>query len=299
MKVAIIGAGGFIGHALAAHMAAMGHEVTAVDLTQGDPAGEGIFWRRADVTRDPVILDDGTAAVFYLAQTPFYRSFPDHAEAIFLVNTMGAINTAKAALARGVDFFCYASTGSIYQASFEPLSENAPKRRDDAYVLSKLMAEEALALFNRDMSVLSVRFFGVFGPGQRRMLPWKLFELVRDGRPVVLNGAVGMPDDKDGLRISFCYVEDTARFLGRLAALALEGTRLPSTLNIAGPEAISIRKYAETLGEIIGKKTIFEFHPNSRSFDLIADISRMSTLLDPEFTPLGEALHNTLRDLIP
>ena len=120
----------------------------------------------------PAAVVAGTDAVYYLAQFPHYRSFPRGAGDLYSVNVAGALRAAEAARDAGARFFCYASTGSVYRPAFGPLREDHPVRRDLPYALSKVAAEEALALFGGPMRCLCTRLFGVFGPGQRdRLVP--------------------------------------------------------------------------------------------------------------------------------
>ena len=68
------------------------------------------------------MTSEGTiiGSVFYLAQSPFYNDPADHEDHLFGVNTTGAVKAAEAARKAAARFFCYASTGNVYQPSFEP-----------------------------------------------------------------------------------------------------------------------------------------------------------------------------------
>ena len=212
---------------------------------------------------------------------------------LFGVNTFGLIKVARASLEKKVKFFCYASTGNVYSPSFLPLKEKHPVRRDNPYALSKVMAEEILDLLDGVVTFLSVRLFGLFGPGQRDMLPSKIKDSVCRQKKIYLEASPTDPKDDGGLRISFMFVEDTAECLVRLAQLAIDGASLPARLNVAGEAPISIRRFAETVGQIVGMKPILEKTEHPRKFDLIADISRLTELVKPTFTPFEEAVSKT------
>jgi nucleoside-diphosphate-sugar epimerase len=213
---------------------------------------------------------------------------------LFGVNTFGLIKAAKASYEKNVKFFCHASTGNVYAPSFQPLKEDHPIRRDNPYVLSKVMAEEILDLLDGAANFLSVRLFGLFGPGQRGMLPSRIEESVRSQKKIYLEQSPNDPKEDGGLRVSFMFVKDTADCLVRLAQLGVEGATLPARLNVAGKEEITIRRFAETVGKILGKKPIFERTDQPRKFDLIADVSRLLELVEPTFTPFEEAITRTL-----
>ncbi len=294
MKIAIIGAAGFVGKVLSRICKESGHDVCGYDVVGKEDSGTPDI-EHLDVLTDKVEFAHGTDWVFYLAQSPFYREFPRRGDHLFGVNVQGAIKAATAAHERDVRFFSYASTGNVYQPSLEPRRESHPLRRDEPYALSKVMAEDALKLFHSPMTVLCARLFGVFGQGQQTMLPVRLREMVKAGQPITLAPAPQEIDNPQGLKISLCYVDDVARCLIRLAELATDGNSLPSALNVAGPEPISIRRFAETAGDLMGIEPIFQTATAPRRFDLIAEIGELQSLISPEFTPFGEAMSRTIQ----
>ncbi len=95
--------------------------------------------------------------------------------------------------------------------------------------------------------------------------------------------------------VSFSYVEDTARCLEQLARLALAGTPLPPELNVAGPEPVSLRRFATAIGEILGIAVRFETAPRARTLNLIADLTLLESLVRPKFTPFAEAMVRSIR----
>jgi nucleoside-diphosphate-sugar epimerase len=297
MRAAIIGAAGFLGTALSECLLDSGWEAFGYDLLASDRLAPGLRFQTFDVLRDELALPRETDAVFYLAQSPRYREFPDAADHLFGVNTYGAIRAAQAACAARVRFFCYTSTGNVYAPSLGPLAESDPVRRDDPYALSKLAAEEALALFGGRMPVLCPRLFGLFGPGQKGMLPVNLLARIRAREEIVLEPAASETGEVEGLCVSFTYVADAARLLERLAQVALAGTRLPGVLNVAGPEPVSIRRFSLELGRAVGIEPKFVRASADRTHNLIADLSRLRALVPAQFTPLAVAIAQTCRGM--
>ena len=297
MKVAIIGAAGFLGSVLTKRFVEDDHQVIAFDVMAPKSQEQGVSYSVLDVLTEELDLPSGIDAVFYLAQSPHYRDFPRQMDHLFGVNTFGLIKAANASLEKKVRFFCYASTGNVYSPSFLPLKEKHPVRRDNPYALSKVMAEEILDLLDGAVTFLSVRLFGLFGPGQRDMLPSRIQESIRSQKKISLETSPTDPKDDGGLRVSFMFVKDAVDCLAQLAQLGVEGAPLPTRLNVAGEEAISIKRFAETVGKILGKKPIFEKTDRPRKFDLIADISHLVELVKPTFTPFEEAVTITLTHL--
>jgi len=290
MKAAILGAAGFLGMELGSRLLEAGWEVFGYDVVVPDRSLPGLRFAAFDVLCDHLALPPGIDAVYYFSQSPHYRDFPDAADHLFGVNTLGAIRAAQAAVAARTGFFCYTSTGNVYAPSFAPMAESHPVRRDDPYALSKLAAEEALALFGGRMPVLAVRLFGLFGPGQKRMLPANLLARLRSGQEIVLEPSPGESGETDGLVVSFTYVADAARLLEQLAQRALAGTPLPAVLNVAGPEPVSIRRFSLELGRATGIAPKFVRASTERRHDLIADLARLNSLVGPQWTPLSEAV---------
>lgn len=289
MKAAIVGAAGFLGTALSRHLLGSGWEVFGYDRLAPDSMPPGLRFRMFDVLRDNLDLPPETDVVYYLAQSPRYREFPEAADDLFGVNTYGAVRAAQAACAARTRFFCYTSTGNVYAPSFAPHAESDPVRRDDPYALSKLAAEETLALFSSRIAVVCTRLFGLFGPGQKRMLPAVLLSRIQSGQEIVMEPAPHEPDQPEGLRVSFTYVADAVRLLEQLARLALAGSPLPPVLNVAGPEAISIRRLSVAIGRVIGIEPKFATASTARTHDWIADVRRLGALLKPQWTPFCEA----------
>ncbi len=287
MNCVIIGAAGFIGRFLGRRLVRGGAAVLGLDAATAVLGDLGFALRRCDVAREAPEIPAGTDAVYYLAQFPNDRSFPQGAGELYAVNVAGALRAADAALAAGARLFCYASTGSVYRPAFTLLREDHPVRRDAPYPLSKVAAEEALALVPGPMRCVCVRLFGVFGPGQRDRLVPAITARLRRNDPVTIEAP-----GHDGLRLSLTFVEDVASCLAALPSAPPEG--LPRILNVAAPVAVSVRELAGAAAEILGVEPRFEAARRPREGDLVADVSRLVALLRPTFTPWRDGLAATL-----
>lgn len=288
MKVLVIGSGGYMARHLMAGLVSRGIE--ALGVSSGD--GSGIDPESGLLPND-FVVSSGTAAVVYMAQSPQYRQVPEQASHVLAVNTLSAVRAATAARAAGVARFIYVSTGTVYAPAFSPMAEDAPVRRNNWYGLSKLHGEEALALFRPDLDVIVVRPFGVYGPEQRSRLVPNLSDSILAGRPVILQPRHDAPDDRDGLRISLCYIDDATEILLRLVR---DGG--PTCLNLAGPETLSIRSMAEAIGALLGRPPVFEIASSPRDADLIADTRRVVEAVSPTFTPFSVGIARTVAALV-
>lgn len=294
-NVAVIGAAGFVGQHLCKVLSEVGCIVLAYDCLP--PAGQmvGVNFMPIDLAREAPVFPQPVDAVFYLAQSPFYREFPAKGTHLFAVNTQGALSAAIAAKEAGAKLFFYASTGNVYESSFLPRAESDAVNRLTPYGLSKLQGEELVSLLSgEEMQIVCGRFFCVFGENQRAMLPVLLRKKVEAGEAIRLDPAPSDGAQTEGLRLSCSYVGDLALWLKELMVLACAGQQLPQFLNMAGEEVISLKHFGETLGKIIGKPAVFEVGTEMRKSDLLADITRLRALIKPRMTPFAEALVATL-----
>ena len=280
MQVQIIGSGGFIGSRLMESLARFGHRPYGVSSAAAggiDPA--------TGLLPASHLVRPGTQAVVYLSQSPRSHARDSGPVHTLAVNVLSAVTAAQAAIKAGATRFVYASTGNVYMPTFEPASESSAVRRNDWYTLSKLQAEEALGLFRNELEVIVLRLFGVYGPGQTGRLVPNLMERVFAGSPVTLERNPNNPRDVDGLKVSLCYVDDV---LGIVQSVISSGG--PGILNVAGPQAPSIRALASAIGHLAGRDATFRVLDEFRSSDLVADISLLNRRFNPSFTDLETGL---------
>ncbi len=280
MRVVIIGSNGYIGRRLSARLAELGHDVHGLSSSDGtglDPES-GLF-------REGFALPPGVEAVIYLAQSPYYRSGAQRRDHLRAVNAASAIQAAELASRTGAVRFVYTSTGSVYRPSLEPLAETAPLRRDDAYAASKIEAEEGLTALAGKIEVNVVRLFGVYGPGQQAKLIPALLARTLGGEKITLERNPADPTDLDGLKVSWCYIDDVTSILGRLVERGG-----PLVMNLAGPRPVSVRETALLMAEMTSRRLDLELTDRFRSGDLIADISLLENHFHPEFTSFEDGL---------
>ena len=283
MKVLIVGSRGFIG----AHLLRKLKQRDDIEVAEAS-SQDGAF-DASGLLSSTFAVPSGTQTVVYLAQSPFYRQMPERADHLLNVNLVSAVRLAELSRCAGVGRFIYASTGSVYAPSFQPLAETAPLRRDGWYAWSKVAAEEALALVRKDLDVTIVRPFGVYGPGQSKMLVARLIESVEAEQEMTLDRRAGNPDDGDGLRISLCYVDDAVAILETLLDRAG-----PPVLNLAGLEPVSIRQLATEIARQLGKQPRLRLVDRNREGDLIADASLLRATFTRGFTSLAEGIRQTI-----
>ena len=263
MDVLVTGGTGFVGRHLVPALAQR-HAVTClVRDASGANLPSEVDLVVADLT-DPAFarrLPGRVEAVVHLAQA--YAGFPDAADALFGVNAASTVALAEYARGAGVARFVFTSSGSVYTPSRTPLTEDAATMPVGFHPATKLMSELALRHYTGFFGVATLRLFTPYGPGQvNRMIP-RLVEAVEAGSTVTLSRG-GEP------RINPIYVTDLVRVL----EAALDDER-SYTVNVAGPEPVSVRDLAEIIGRHLGRTPRFEARDSDVEGDLIAETSLM------------------------
>jgi len=265
----VSGATGFIGAHLIRALSEE-HEITA--LARNAPPRHGparIRWVFQDLAAplDEARLPSQIDAVIHLAQSRFYKEFPEQARDILGVNVHGALELLEYSRRAHAQTFVLASSGGVYGYSFEKLMETAPVNPLDFYLSSKYAAELLTANYQRFFKTIVLRFFFVYGPGQSRMLIPTLLRKVT-GRETILVEA------NPELHINPIYVGDAVRVFEpalRLGASAL--------VNVAGDEVVSITELISVIERATGRTASITYKESTHTGDLIGDNSRMKTTL--------------------
>jgi UDP-glucose 4-epimerase len=212
-------------------------------------------------------------AVIHLAQSEHFRDFPNSALPVFEVNTMTTLKLLDYAHRVGAKTFIYASSGGIYDTGAEPCSEAARIFLDrdlGFYINTKLCSEMLVKSYAAHLTVIILRFFFVYGPGQRSsMLVPRLVESVAQGRPMTLQG-------EQGLQINPTHVSDAVHSIQQ--ALGLTESHI---INIGGPNVLSLREIGNVIGRHLNRPPQFTCEPHATSQDLVGDIQKMTDLLGP------------------
>ena len=266
MHILMTGATGFIGRALL-QSPPPDHEITLL-IRDPDrlPPGAGVNVVRTDLTQlpDPAALPESVDAVIHLAQAS--AAFPGGADALFQVNAAATQRLADYARRAGAKRFIFTSSGNVYAPGRGPLFEDTPLEPADFYGVTKLVSEKVLGCYREFFDVIILRLFAPYGPGQQgRMIPG-IIERVRAGRTVTLTNG-GEP------RINPVYIDDLVEIFA--TALKLKGSH---TVNVAGPEVVSVRDVANLAGAALGVQPVFEERESASHVNFIADTTRMNDL---------------------
>lgn len=291
LKLLVTGAGGLVGSRFILDARDAGHAIFAVGRTPSGRCPDGIDWIVADLAtpaecwlkRLPPAID----AVVHLAQSPRFREFPDQAGHVLAVNTLATARLLEYARGAGAGVFLLTSTGGVYGSCPEndrPLSEEPLRYRSDIgfYAATKLAAEVVADAYRGLFTVLNLRGFFIYGPGQKRdMLVPRLIDRVLSGLPITVQGSRGM-------RFNPLFVDDCSRAM--LKALDVSAS---AVINVAGPEATDVVGFCDCIGRLVGKPPQYVYQDGAPP-DWTADIRRMCEILVPPRVGIAAGLASML-----
>jgi UDP-glucuronate 4-epimerase len=262
VTVLITGVAGFVGSALARRLLAAGEQVVGIDsLTDyydeglkkdnlGSLPGEGFTFVGEDLnTADLDALLEGVSVVFHEAGQPGVRKswgedFASYTDANVLA-TQRLLEAARRSA--GLERLVYASSSSVYgNALAYPVTEDDLPRPHSPYGVTKLAAEHLCTLYARNFGVptVSLRYFTVYGPGQRPDMAFNRFiRAALAGRPIEVFGTGEQIRD-------FTFVEDVVE-----ANLRAARRDVPpgSVFNVSGGTSISVNEVLDVLSDIAGR----------------------------------------------
>lgn len=261
MTSLVTGAAGFIGSAICERLLANGEDVVGIDCFTNyydrsikDRNLTRILSHRkfTFVETDLLELDlntqlSGIDHLYHQAGQPGVRKswgsdFAEYTKANIAVTQ----RLLEAALNNSLAKFVYASSSSIYgNAGSYPTSEETIAQPLSPYGVTKLAAEHLCTLYakNYGLPTVSLRYFTVYGPGQRPDMAFTKFcnQILTDA-PVPLYGTGEQIRD-------FTYVDDVVS-----ANLSAASTRTQpgSIYNVAGGSNASMLDVLEIFGKLSG-----------------------------------------------
>jgi UDP-glucose 4-epimerase len=291
MRCLVTGVAGFIGSHLAERLLADGHEVIGIDAfmsyyprSMKERNIENIrSYRRFTFIEGNLLelllapLLDGVDYVFHQAAQAGVRASWGSSFSIYAdCNVLATQRLLDAVLISGqhIKRFVYASTSSVYgNTRVLPVAETATPQPISPYGVTKLAGEHLCQLYHHNFGIptVALRYFTVYGPGQRPDMAFHRFcKAIVDHEPIHIF------DDGTQTR-DFTYVADIVEANIRAANFETQG----SVMNIAGGSRVSVRDVIAVLEEISGTKIeiIFEQKQHGDVRDTFADISRAQQLM--------------------
>jgi UDP-glucuronate 4-epimerase len=271
MRYVVTGAAGFIGHHVCEALLQQGHDVVGLDAFTDyyDPSikrANDARLRRHDHYRS-IELDLATAdldgmfagveALVHLAGQPGIRrswsGFPSYVERNLTASQRLLEATRQARVPRVV----LASSSSVYGdgvAPGRPTTEDAPTRPFSPYGVTKLAMEHLASAYtgNWGLSTVILRYFTVYGPGQRPdMALHRFIEATAAGEPVTVHG--------DGRQVrDFTYVADAVD----ATIAAIEADVPPTTvINVSGGSPTTVNELLDLVAQHVGRPVVRHHEP--------------------------------------
>jgi nucleoside-diphosphate-sugar epimerase len=283
MRILITGGTGFVGSALGLRLIAAGHELFFTCRPGSSIAfGETVVWNAESAVATSK-FPESVEAVIHLAQSRRYRHFPADAREMFDVNIGMTMSLLQWAAQSSVKQFCLVSSGAVYEPFTGSLQEDAAVAPHSFLGASKLASEIISRPFSDSFKLNTLRLFFPYGPGQRGRLLSDLIRRIRCGE------AVQVTENGEGMRLVPTFVDDIVDVL--LASVESSWT---GTVNVATPEALSIREIAELIGRQLGIEPKLEIVDRT-PIDVIPDLDRLAGRFDMRrFTRFEEGLRRTI-----
>ena len=257
MNFLITGAAGFLGSALAEHLAREGHQVRGLDdLSTGDPQAlsPDVHFTRGDVNDRPKLwtLLQEVDCVYHLAARVSVQESVLYPREYNAVNVGGTVSLMEAMRDVGVRRVILASSGAVYGDQGEqPLKESAIPDPHSPYAVSKVSAEYYVRTIGKlwGIDTVCLRIFNAYGPGQHLppshppVVPHFLRQAMRGGT-LVAHGDGSQTRD-------YVYVDDV---VSAMVAAATAPNINGLVINVGSGTETSVRDLVRKASEAVGRE---------------------------------------------
>jgi len=306
MNILVTGCAGFIGSNLTQRLLEENHIITGIDNfdplypkamkennIHGFLSDPRFTFFQADIT-DPECfsaITDSIDCVVHLAAKAGVRPSIESPAEYTKCNISGTLNLLEWMARKGIHKYVFASSSSVYgnchtvpftekQEMSEPISPYAFTKRS-----GEILNYTYHHLFNID--TVNLRFFTVYGPGQRPDLAIRKFtDLIRAGKPVTLYGDGNTSRD-------YTFIDDIVDGIVSSIELVMRSNDFFETINLGNNSPITLTDMVNTISDVLGKKPeiIYDKMQPGDVIQTYADISKARRLLsyDPH-TPFKEGI---------
>ncbi|TVQ63161.1 MAG: NAD-dependent epimerase/dehydratase family protein [Phycisphaerales bacterium] len=302
-RVLVTGGAGFIGSHLVRALQAIGAEAVVLDdfstgLESNVPGGVTLV--EASVENEDAVQEAaaGCDVVFHQAAMVSVPQSVDDPARCVSVNVLGTQRVLTAAANASVRRVVFASSCAVYGASPRlPSRETDPVEPASPYAASKAAGELLLraASATTPLSTVSLRYFNVYGPGQRASGGYAAVisafaEGLRSGRGVTIHG------DGEQTR-DFVFVSDVVR--ANLLAAASERDLGGEAFNVGTGRGASLLEVLGVMREILNREGVVSFGP-ARAGDVSDSCASMEVMREAMSFDVAVHLHDgmarTVRD---
>jgi len=267
LRCLVLGAGGFLGHALMAALRDGGSDVHGFGRGAAPGALGMMPWTTAAFEDAPALADAlrGREVVFHLLGSSLpHTSNQDPAAdvASSVIPTLRLLDLCRAAGVRRVVFA--SSGGTVYGVPAQvPTPEDAPAAPISAYGINKLMIERYLHLYGHlhGLEHQVLRIANPYGPGQSPFRPQGVVAVMMHaallGRPVEMWGTGEVTRD-------FVHVDDVSRAF--IAAATYDGQH--RVMNVGSGQGRSLNAVARDVAAAAGRPGLAVTRTPARAADV-------------------------------
>jgi UDP-glucuronate 4-epimerase len=233
------------------------------------------------------LIPEKIDAIVHLAAKAGVRPSIENPLSYQQANVIGLQNMLDFARIKGVKQFVFASSSSVYGVNDHyPWKEEEKLMPISPYASTKLSGEMLGHVYHKLFGIrfIALRFFTVYGPGQRPDLAiHKFTKNIMAGKPIAMFGDGSTSRD-------YTYVDDTVQ--GITGAIHYDKSDF-EIINLGNHYTISLKELIAGIEKVTGKKAIIDQQPDQPGDvpKTYADIEKAKRLLgyDPK-TQIGEGL---------
>jgi UDP-glucose 4-epimerase len=300
-KILVTGARGFLGSTVGRIASEQGWAVCGLGRASQPPAGWIGHYAQRDVAScdlQEVIDELRPDAVFHGAGSASVgQSFSSPIEDFraSVLTFTGLLDAVRRSTAKPLVIF--PSSAAVYgQPKSLPVAETQPCEPISPYGVHKRQGELSAESYGRHfgVTVVNCRIFSVFGPLQRRLLVWELFQQIRSTAPKIMLKGTGS-ETRD-----YLFADDLAAAMLALAEQHAGCGPGMHTYNMGRGEEVGVLKLLESMQELLGTTKVFrtaDTTPGGDPTRWSASVEKLRSAL-PSFQPrsLRDGLQVTLRE---
>tara|TARA_B100000674_G_C37967696_1_gene975409 strand:- start:1956 stop:2903 length:948 start_codon:yes stop_codon:yes gene_type:complete len=284
IRVAVVGASGFIGSHLVDHLLGIGCKVTALSRTYPDQVSLGskvsnnFSYVCADITDKQSLIDSlvGVDVIVHSVSGTLPHTSNKYPDKDITINLQGSLNLMDAAIHNKVAKFVFISSGGTVYGTpkYVPIDEAHPTNPICSYGIVKLAIEKYAYLYNQiyGLDTTILRLANPYGERQR-------IETAQGVIPIFLHRAIhALPITiwGDGSTVrDFVYISDVVQSI----ALACNYSGPFATFNVGSGIGCSLNDLISMIENITDRKLDVNYLP-SRSFDVPTNVLSISNSIN-------------------
>ncbi len=222
------------------------------------------------------LIPEPVDVIVHMAAKAGVRPSIENPMAYQQVNVIGLQNMLEFAKSTGVKQFVFASSSSVYGINDHfPWKEDEQLMPISPYAMTKLAGEMMGHVYSKLFGTrfIALRFFTVYGPGQRPDLAiHKFTKAILTGDPITMYGAGNTSRD-------YTYIDDIVQGVIKAITYTQSGFEI---INLGNNYSISLSELIQGIERVTGLKALIQQLPEQPGDvpKTFADISKAKRLLD-------------------